>query len=288
MHRTMRTVLLLALVALLSSFGSREAMAQGVACTPSGHDPGRLGVVLLHGKSTFSTSGRAGRFAYTPAFNRHISSLATALQGAGFRVVMPEMPWSTYHIYDRTYEQAMDEIAAAAAKLKAEGAEHIVVAGHSMGGNAALGYAALKGGVAGVITLAPGGDPANPRFRAAVESSVARARAMVTAGKGEKQAVFDDLNMGQTGTVVTTAAQYLSFFDPDGNAVIPRNAARLPAGTPLLWVVAEDDPLSSLGREYAFAKAPPNPLSQYVVVPGSHLLAPDSAISVVIAWLKCL
>lgn len=282
MNRTMTPALLLIVLALL--FAPCGAMAQGVACMASGQDPGKLGVVLLHGKFTFSRGdGRR-----SPAYDTHISSLAAALQAAGFRVVMPEMPWSRNRVYDRTYEQAMDEIAAAAGKLKAQGADRIVVAGHSMGGNAALGYAALKDGVTGVIAIAPGHDPAAPRFRDAVRSSVAKARAMVKAGKGSEQASFDDMNGGQTGTLVTSAAQYLSFFDPDGNAVIPRNAARLPAGTPLLWVAAEDDPLSRLGPEYAFLKAPTNPLSQYVVVPGSHLLAPDSAITVVVAWLKCL
>ncbi len=213
------TKLLLVVLALL--FCLCGAMGQGVACTASGRDPGKLGVVLLHGKFTVPLGG--GR--RVPAFDAHISSLATALQTAGFRVVTPEMPWSSHHVYDLTYEQAMDEIAAAAGRLKAQGAERIVVAGHSMGGNAALGYAALKDGVAGVIALAPGHDPAAPRFRDAVRSSVTKARAMVKAGKGSEQASFDDMNGGQTGTVVTTAAQYLSFFDPDGNAVIPRNTA---------------------------------------------------------------
>jgi pimeloyl-ACP methyl ester carboxylesterase len=283
-HRVMRRALLLAVVALLAPFASRDAMAQGVTCTPSGHEPSKLGVVLLHGNWTLPLGG-GNRI---PAFDTHISSLASSLRAAGFRVVMPEMPWSRNHVYDRTYEQAMDEIAAAAGKLNAQGAESIVVAGHSMGANAALGYAALRGGIVGVIALAPGHDPAMPRFREAVQSSVDRALAMVKAGKGSEQARFEDVNAGRTGTVVTTAAQYLSFFDPDGNAAIPRNAGRLPAGVPLLWVAAEDDPLSHLGPAYAFAKAPPNPLSQYVVVPGGHLAAPDSAISVVIAWLNCL
>lgn len=64
-----------------------------------------------------------------------------------------------------------------------------------------------------------------------------------------------------------------------------KNVARLQA--PVLWVVAEGDPLGRLGEMY-FAKAPSNPLNRYLVVRGGHLEAPREAASAVVAWLKCL
>jgi dienelactone hydrolase len=57
---------------------------------------GGLGVVLMHGKG-----GVPGGL---------IASTAAALQAAGARVVMPEMPWSRSRTYDAGYEQAMSEI----------------------------------------------------------------------------------------------------------------------------------------------------------------------------------
>jgi pimeloyl-ACP methyl ester carboxylesterase len=285
--RTSTSVMLSRVLLTLMLLMVCEAVAvDNAACAPSGHDPHKIGIVLLHGKHTFSLTGMGNR--QPPSFDAKISSLGSALRAKGYRVAMPEMPWTRDHVYDATYEEAMDRIASAVAKLKAEGAERIVVAGHSLGGNAALGYAALKGGIAGVIALAPGGDPGLRGFRARVAESVARAHAMVEAGQGNKRTSFDDVNMGYTGSVSTTAERYLSYFDPAGNAVIPRNVARLPAGTPLLWVAAEEDPLSRLGEDYAFTKAPPSPLSRYVTVPGGHQDAPKSAIAIVVAWLNCL
>ena len=58
------------------------------------------------------------------------------------------MPWSARRIYDATYDQAMDEIDASVEKLKKAGAKKIAVIGHSLGANAAIGYAARRKGLA--------------------------------------------------------------------------------------------------------------------------------------------
>ncbi|MGI9102177.1 MAG: lipase family alpha/beta hydrolase [Terriglobales bacterium] len=257
------------------------------ACTPSGQDPHKVGIVLLHGKNTFIPAGMVSRVRAARSDER-VLPLAKALRAQGYRVVLPEMPWSSDHVYDISYDEAMDKIAAEVAKLKAAGAEKVVVIGHSMGGNAALGYGALKSGEAAIIAIAPGVDPAGKRFRAHAAESVETARAMVAEGKGGKKATFDDFNAGEKGTVTTTAEHYLSYFDPDSHAVIPRNVAKLAAGTPLLWVAAQDDPLTQLGEDYAFSKAPANPFNRYVIVPGRHQDAPVASVETVIAWLKCL
>ena len=57
------------------------------------------------------------------------------------------MPWSFHRRYAATYDQAMTEIDAAVAELKAKGARRIVVIGHSLGANAAIGYAARRRGL---------------------------------------------------------------------------------------------------------------------------------------------
>jgi pimeloyl-ACP methyl ester carboxylesterase len=264
---------------------SAPAPAAESLCKPSGRPAGTLGVVALSGKNTFGAGGK--RAGGGNAID-YLAPLKSAIRAAGFKLSAPEMPWSRDHVYDRSYEEAMDEIGRAAATLEAEGATRIVVAGHSLGANAALGYGALKGGVAGLIVLAPGHNPDLEGFYKRVEGSVAKARGMVAAGKGGETAEFEDFNQGGVGMVRTTAARYLSYFDPAGHAVIPRNAAALPPGTPLLWVLPKEDPLSHLGRNYAFAKAPRNPLNRFVTVSGGHLQAPSEAAHVVVAWLKCL
>lgn len=84
-----------------------------------------------------------------------IGKLASALKGAGFLVVAPDMPWSRSRGFDKTYEETMAEIDDAVERLKEAGATKIVVGGHSIGANAALGYGARREGLAGVTVIAP-------------------------------------------------------------------------------------------------------------------------------------
>ena len=89
--------------------------------------------------------------------NQSISHLAGKLESAGFLVEMPSStPWSPNRIYDRTYLETLKEMDAAVDKLKAAGATRVVVGGHSIGANVALGYAANRKGLAGLIVLGAG------------------------------------------------------------------------------------------------------------------------------------
>jgi hypothetical protein len=65
------------------------------------------------------------------------------------------------------------------------------------------------------------------------EKQVAEAHAMVASGRGDERASFSDGNIRGLFPINTTAAIYLSFFDPTGPANMPDNTSRLRA--PLLW-----------------------------------------------------
>lgn len=235
-----------------------------------------VGLVFLHGKG-----GRPGG---------NIAGLASELQAQGAVVVTPSMAWSgtrgTVTAYDVTFEQALGEIDRAIAQLRAKGARKIVVAGHSLGANAAIAYAARKpNGLAGIMALAPGHTPERFR-RSEILQSVGEARALVARGAGATRDIYPDLNSGQTSRVPGTAQAWLSFFDPDGSAVMPKNAARL--SLPLLYVIGTSDMLHAEGRDYVFARAKPHPQSRYVEVRAGHFDTPDAAKADVIAWLRTL
>src|SRR5271156_4375500 len=102
------------------------ASRAGVAA-PAGQLQG-FGIVYLHGKA-----------AWPGALNGGILS---SLKDEGALIATPEMPWSFHRRYAATYDQAMTEIDDAIAGLKAKGAARIVIIGHSLGANAAIGYAA--------------------------------------------------------------------------------------------------------------------------------------------------
>jgi pimeloyl-ACP methyl ester carboxylesterase len=229
-----------------------------------------LGVVLLHGKAGSPTG--------------YVRELASALQGRGYLVSTPTMPWAKNRIYDASFEEAMAEIDREVGALRQKGAKIVVVAGHSVGANAALGYAASRERVGGIIALAPAHNPEQAGFARRVGADVQRARAMVAAGKGKERQAFPDVNQGQVLQVMATAEVYLSWLDPDGPAVMPRSAASFKAPTPLLFIVGSSD-RSAPAREYIFDKAPAHAKSKFVTISADHVTLPAAAIDEVVAWL---
>ena len=116
-----------------------------------------------------------------------------------------------------------------------------------------------------------------------VAESVARARAIVVAGNGDQRASFTDLNIRGPFPVDTTAAIYLSFFDPNGPSNMLDNVSRL--REPLLWDAGTAD-RTQPGPGYAFARAPANPLNRYVTVNADHLGTPTAAREAALTWLR--
>ena len=176
------------------------------------------GVLLLHGK------GRAGG----------MDPVMGLLQQNGAHVMAPSMSWAyTY----KTYDETLDEIGQYVRELKGQGVKKIAIIGQSLGSNMALGYANLRGGVTAVIANAPGHQP--DHWLQWTKESLDKAKAMIAAGKGNEESTFTDSNQGRVYDIHVTAAAYYSFFDPNGKAVMAKNARA--GGAKLLWVVGSYD-----------------------------------------------
>jgi len=228
-----------------------------------------IGVVLLHGKLA------------SPSKN--ISGLASRLDDKGFLVERPYMSWAGTRKYDKTYDDSMSEISDAIAKLRSRGADKIVVGGHSIGANAAIRYAALNSNIDGVLAIAPGHVPEIKGYSKKLTKSLKKAKKMVSAGKGGKSASFHDVNQGKKYSIHVTPDIYLSFFDPNGPAVMSKNIRSISA--PIFWTLGKSDMMNKRGKKYAFNKAPDHAMNRYVVVSGGHRDTPDRASSEIIAWL---
>jgi pimeloyl-ACP methyl ester carboxylesterase len=258
---TRAAAILLALAALCAAASAQTTDLRGV------------GVVYLHGKGGWAGALDGG--------------ILSALAGEGALVATPEMPWSMKRKYGATYEQAMAEINAAAAGLKAQGATRIVVIGHSLGANAAIGYAARHPNLAAVVALAPGHLPEAEGLRSHTREAVAEAKQLIAAGQGDVPRSFPDLAQGIPLTTTATPKVYLSMFDPDGPAVIPKNAEAM-GPVPLLWVVGTLDPIARRGPDYAFKFGAKNPKSRYIELFAGHLTTPLAARSQVVEWINSL
>ncbi len=235
-----------------------------------------IGVIFMHGKwGTNEASSPIG-----PIFNE--------IKRADALLETPEMPWSRARAYDRDTTAAMAEIDALVEKLKSRGAKRIVIGGQSMGANFAIAYAAQREGIAGVMAISPGHTPDLKGFQDSLKGDVERAKALIAEGKGDVKGRFNDSNQGQEQQMPATANVYLSWFDPQGLMVMPRNAARLKPETAFLWLVGNQDSMSQRGEGYAFARAPANPKNAYKLVTGSHTEAGAKAAREIGAWLKTL
>jgi esterase/lipase len=82
-----------------------------------------VGVVLMHGKW---------------GAPRGMVLLAGDLASRGYLVSNAEMPWSEKRLYDVDYPAALEEIEQQVSDLRAKGAKRVIVAGQSMGANAAV------------------------------------------------------------------------------------------------------------------------------------------------------
>ena len=257
----------LALALALAAPGHAQAQAQTAQKT---------GIVFMHGKQ-----GNPGE--------PPLANFIVSLKSAGYFVDTPEMCWSGRRLYDKPYLDCLTEIDLAVARLKAAGATAIVIAGHSLGGNGALGYAARHDGIAAVIALAPGPENRYLDTQPVVAASLERARQMVAQGQGDVFADFTDYNTNRFGTgpipVRTTATSFISFDAADGPAEMTANVPRVKA--PMLIVSGTDDP-SQRNSDMLFALAPPNPLSKHFIIDANHMGTPEAAIGIVLSWLAAL
>lgn len=230
----------------------------------------RFGIVLLHGKT-----GGPGQF----------TQLARDLTEMGYLVETPELCWSGRRIYDRSFTGCFEDIDNAVAILENDGAEGIIVAGHSLGGVGALAYAANRTGISGVIALAPAGDPVAFGKIGVIAKSLKRARAAVVAGDGDIIDTFNDFVLGKALPVKATAADFLTFFGPDSPGVMTTTLPALKA--PLLWVAGTKDSSQRNARSL-FAMAPKDDQNQFVTVNAGHLGTPSAAFDAILDWLDSL
>lgn len=246
---------------ILASFVPANVMA----------DAQKIGIVVMHGKGG------------SP--NKHVSNLATALEGSGYLVANLEMPWSGKREYDANVGAAEEQVKTALSSLRSKGAQTVFVAGHSQGGAFALHIAGTQA-VDGIICIAPGGSVASDVFSEKLGNSVALAKRLVAEGKGNEKTKFEDYE-GKKGTypVVTTPAVYLTWFNPDGAMNMTRAARAANPQIPILWIVAKSDyPGLRKTNIPMFDSLPKNKYTRLYEPNSDHLGAPSASLDEIVRW----
>jgi predicted esterase len=261
-----------------------------VALPSSAAEPGATGIVLMHGWGLSSEPTRQNPFA------AHWL-LSQRLREAGYAVAEEEMPWGPNRLLDVPREAAMQEIDVMVGRLRASGARRIVVAGHSMGATMALAYGGQRD-VDGIIALAPGFhvELQARLFPDVLPRQLARARALVAAGRGDARGSFTGINCCFIFRgFATTASTYLSWHDPDGSGRVDRNAARVRPGTSVLLVYGRADPIYGAFErvrlkydDYVWARLAAGVQRQRLIVDADHVGVPTAAVVPIMQWLAAL
>lgn len=236
--------------------------------------PGLAGVLLLHGKW--------GKPPYAHA------PLTEALVAAGHAVASPCLPWALRRLYDADFAAALDEVAREVALLCHQGCCRVVLAGHSLGACAALAYAARRGGVDGLILLAPAHFPERLLAEGHTGDSLTAARLALAGPEPGKRIPVVDVNQGVRHRLRIAPAIYLSYFDPAGPTSWSANASVLPLDLPVLWAVGKDDPAYPGTFDYPFDLSPAHPHRHRAVLATDHAGTPAAAASLVLEWLRTL
>lgn len=249
-------------------FGTLVALLFALFVHPVFAAPSEVGVVLMHGKWGSPQS---------------MSSLARKLGSKGYLVSNAEMAWSGRRLYDVDYLTALKEIEQQVQQLREKGAKRVVVAGQSIGSNAAVAYASSGFDLDGLVVLSPGHFPEGGMGKR-LRSSYERARSMVAANRGADSDFFEDINQGKQRPLKMTAGIYVSYFDPNGLGAITKNIKKLSKPLPVLLVIGTNDPFYPESKAM-FDSAPANTASRYVALDTDHFNIPNVVAAEFLKWL---
>ena len=241
----------------------------------AGAEPQSTAIIALHGK-----------------WGRPPGPLATQMQAAGYHVVSPALAWGRDRSYDVDYPRALLEISDAVARLRAQGFASVVLAGHSLGANAALAYAASHGDVDALMIYAPGHVPEFQFRNGDTATTLQKARALVQAGRGDaRDFEFTDFNSGnRRRQLVVTPSVYLSYYEPEGLANMAVSAKRVRKAIPVFYAGTTQDAITRWGNgaQYVFKQLPPHPQSVYLESSASHMEVPQDMAERSLDFLKAL
>ena len=240
------------------------------------------------------------------ANERNDSSILTIdFYEEGFLLTSPQCAWSKFKQYNLTVDESLKKAPPPGATsgvyqrnigcvtsrikwLKSLGAEKIVVLGKSLGANAAIRAGVVIEGIDAIVAMAPGHRPEMHKMRLKHEADVSHAREKFNSGNGQEIYLYLDSNQGDEKDVEVSAENYLSWFDPEGKAVMELNAPKIKGNIPFLWIAGESDFISDGTGKYIYDSVPPNPKSKFIYVEGGHGDVRENGRDIIIDWIKAL
>jgi len=215
--------------------------------------------------------------------------LVIDLYKEGYLLESPHCAWSKFKKYTLSVDEALQDcIIPSIDTLKNKGAKKIVILGKSLGANMAIRAGVVINGIDAIVAMAPGHRPEKPFIMKKHNADVEHARDKVKDGKGDELFDYLDTNQGKEMSLTVSAASYLSWFDPNGKAVMGTNAPKIKHGIPFLWIAGSDDHISDGTGKSIYEAVPKNPLSKFILVDGGHGDVRENGKEKILEWLKGL
>jgi pimeloyl-ACP methyl ester carboxylesterase len=211
--------------------------------------------------------------------------LVQQFREAGYKVVSPEMGWSRETAYSINYEASLERVNAEVESLRQQGFKKVVLGGQSFGANGALAYASIYSNVDALLLFAPGHNPDIDRNRNPFK--VNEAKALISSAQPDKLITFTDFNDGSRTQDFSISPQaYLSYFDPDGLASMPKTAINQKKAIPVLVFMGRSDLATRQGTWYFFNRLPKHPANKYVVSDAEHRQVPQASFPSALQWVE--
>lgn len=233
-----------------------------------GTKPHETAIILMHGK-----------------WGKPPAPLETNFSTHKFHVISPLMPWSGASNYNKTYEQALEDINKLVIHLKAKGFKKIIVGGQSFGANGALAYASVYGDVDGLMLFAPGHNPDIDRN--GQPGIVSDALKNIKEGRSEQIIRFTDYNDGlRNKSIEARSDVFYSFFAEESLANMSESAKKVKKPIPTIVFMGNGDYITKKGSGYFFDKLPKHEKSKYEISSASHRDVPRASFDNALDWLK--
>ena len=221
--------------------------------------------------------------------NNEVGLLAIDLYEDGFLIESPHCAWSKLKKYSDPVDISLSKcITPRINRLKKRGANKIVILGNSLGANAAIRAGVVIDGIDAIVAMAPGHTPEGDRIRDDLDADIRDAKEKINSENGQEKIEFKDFNQGQRKLLEVSAENFLSWFDPEGKAVMGLNAPKIKAGTAFLWIAGKDDIISDGTGRKIYDSVPSNPKSKFVHVEGGHRDVRKYGKEIIFTWLKAL
>ena len=203
-----------------------------------------------------------------------MSNLVNSFSNIGELVDFAAYSWGYKQIFTQPFDEAViAEVDAAIERLTNAGADYIHIVGHSIGCVVALYYATQRSNFTSIVLLAPAHNTHTEKMQLITEWSRKKATALLATPNYNRSQIeqFVDNSANDIKVVDSTALNYMSYMDPQGNTNMVLNAEKIPRSLNILLIAGRNDVTQISVVSRIFFKIKRTSLSKFIITDDTHV-----------------